>query len=593
MAKAKRIFGKLFFSLLLAAELAALADLITAFAGGSLSLPAFVGIFAGCFVLFLLFRHFRLSSVRFFALSIFVVCLLLVLAAAGFLAGYSRTGKYAETDDGKSALYAGRRVLVVAPHEGDELAIAGGVMEEYLKYGSEVYVLFTADRAPAASDGIGIPEDHRIFLGDGKSRTDIADGLGSTLRELQPDVIFGPEYEPEPHSDLRTAALALDEALCDLLQEEASYRPLVLKTYACSMAYEAAPDFYSMNMLSTKNPTGSDLLPGNNILSWSGRVRLPVSAGTLSRSLLGSAVYRQLRQDTAQDAAALAERVISGDRVYWQRDTGSQLLRAQVSATSGDAGCLNDFKLLDSSDVTDSGAPREGVWAPDADDREREITVSFRQPTYLTELCLYDNPSLEDNITGLLVRMDSGREIRFGALDPAGRPTVIPLGTVITQGFSIRLLHTRGSQAGLTEIEAYRSPARFDLDYIKLMDEDANFVYDYYIRSTGRESFQLYTGGAAPQEVNETNYVLSLSNSSCRAVLEDGKISVSCPRGESCDLTVSTADGTLSDTVRISNPGRFQRSTAQSLEKLLCRIWEDTLPRTACYQLLCSLADSK
>ena len=42
--------------------------------------------------------------------------------------------------------------------------------------------------------------------------------------------------------------------------------------------------------------------------------------------------------------------------------------------------------------------------------------------------------------------------------------------------------------------------------------------------------------------------------------------------------TVTSADGKYWDTVLISNPGRFQRETAQSLEQELRLFWEELLP---------------
>ncbi len=120
------------------------------------------------------------------------------------------------------------------------------------------------------------------------------------------------------------------------------------------------------------------------------------------------------------------------------------------------------------------------------------------------------------------------------------------------------------------------------VSFVKLCNQDGDFLYDYFIDPLGRETLPLYTCGEADQP-----YQVSVSGERCTAKIAPGRVlEVLCPKGRSCLVTVTSADGRFSDTVRISNPGRFARETAQSLERRLLAVWDDRLPKSNCFQLL-------
>lgn len=129
--------------------------------------------------------------------------------------------------------------------------------------------------------------------------------------------------------------------------------------------------------------------------------------------------------------------------------------------------------------------------------------------------------------------------------------------------------------------------AKADVSFVKLTNADGDFIYDYYIDPRGRESFPLCTVGGADQA-----YGVRVSGDRCAARITQGRVlEVSCPKGQSCIVTVTSSDGKYSDTVRISNPGRFSRETAHSVERVLRAVWEDSLPRMNTVALVGVLRD--
>lgn len=629
-------FQKILFSLLLAAEITVLTDLGAALAGGTISRRGFYALFGLLFLLLLVWKRARGPVLRGWFRGILIAGILTLLVLGGFLFGFSRAGAYRRASEEVPELFAGKRVLVVAPHEDDELNIAGGVMEEYLRCGSQVYVLFTTNgdylgqgekrigEALKVAHRLGLQEDHVIFLGYGDgwqplgshiysaapdqpmtsmagrtetygsgehpayrngrlyTRTHLLEDLRDAILELRPDLILCTEYEPHP--DHRAASLFLEEAMRQILRQEQGYHPLLLKSISYHTAYYAPRDFYAANILSTRNPFDTQYLRDIHIFDWSDRIRLPVSTDTLSRSMLSSSSYWQLRLYGSQGAANMAEGIISGDKVFWLRDTNSLCYDAKVTA-SGDAEKLTDFKLLDAEDLAED-SPTDGTWIPDAADQTRQAQLRFPEPRELTEIRLYDNPSLTDNVLEAEIRLDGGEPIRTGALLPTGRATVISLEQPVTvQTLTVRLMETEGERAGLTEIEAYDGPTETGLRGIKLINADGDFVYDYYVQRSGRESFGLYSL-EGPVTLTEEEFLLNWDDSACSAWIEDGRIQVNCPPGKTMKLTVRSTDGSLFDSVILSNPGRFLRSTAQPLEQTLRRAWDCRLPQSNAFLMV-------
>ena len=119
----KQALLKAFFALLLSAVLTVVTDVCVAIAGAHLPMAAFLALFGLGFLLFALPRPFSLRLVRRLARGLLCLVLALSVATAAFLAGFSRRGAYAQIDEGKTALYAGQRVMVIAPHEDDEINI--------------------------------------------------------------------------------------------------------------------------------------------------------------------------------------------------------------------------------------------------------------------------------------------------------------------------------------------------------------------------------------------------------------------------------------------------------------------------------------
>ena len=604
--------GQLLLSALLALLLSTAADMAIYMTGGFLRGRYYLLLFAlltlGFWCLCLFGKKTRLLSKV--LLGVVAAGTVLVLAWLPF----HNWGAYEAVDSGKTDFYANRRVMLIVPHQDDEINVLGGAIEQYTAYGSEIFVVFTTNgdsfyaaetrlqEALKAASIMGVPEDHVIFLGygDGWTGTHLYNapegeltlsytGLSVTyglpdhpayqeghaytfenylgdlkrvILEYRPDVIYAVDYDA--NQDHRSTSLLFEKAMGQILQETADYTPVVFKGYGYSTAWGADLDYCRLNVGSTVDVFGPTRNQQPQVYRWENRVRLPVSSLALSRSLSGSSVFRALAAHACQDAETHAAGVANGDKVFWYRNTTSLCADASIEATSGNSELLNDFMLYDNLDIHGDASRIDGIWIPD--DSEKSFTVTFPAPQKLDTIVVYDHPYEDHNILNALITLDNGTTLETGPLHPGGSANTFPVDATV-QSFTVTIDSWEGELAGIGEVEAFCGTAETGGRLLKLVDAQDDFVYDYLLGPSGEGTFRFYTYGNLPP-VNENTYTLTWDNEACTVSLSNEVLTVHCPRGQECRVTVACNEAPVSDTVLLRNPGNATRSWATFFLKL-------------------------
>ena len=215
------------------------------------------------------------------------------------------------------ASYSGRRVLVLAPHQDDEINIAGNSIQNFVNAGAEVFVMFSTNgdanmgmynftaetRLSEAVNSLrilGVDKEHILIMGygdtsnnfpgghifysrdkaikssRGKTHTYGAAGLqdfsyltrhehsrycrSDYLRDLEElilyvhaDIILAVDFDK--HSDHRMLSLCFEQVMGRILSRPGNdYRPEVFKRFAYSTAFMAAHDLFADNLPETKKP---------------------------------------------------------------------------------------------------------------------------------------------------------------------------------------------------------------------------------------------------------------------------------------------------------------------------------------------------
>lgn len=554
-------------------------------------------------LIFLPFHRFRIRII----VSITLPLVLLISAVLPYAvySSFKNDSAYMNVPCTSVDFFSDKKVMVVVPHEDDDLNLTSGIIENYVKCGSEIYPVFVTngdyfglgeeriEEAIKCWKYIGVPESNVSFLGygDGWNEKDVhiynaeadkplishignretygisthlsyhegnvytnrnyRNDLKNLLLFIKPDTIFVSDYDA--HSDHIAVSLVFEQVMGEILKETESYKPIVYKGFAYSTAWKAPEDFYFINAFSSKEPEGF------MIYDWEDRVRIPVSTSSLSRSVFSTSTYQELSVYDSQKANSHATRIVNSDKVFWQRRTDSLLNQASIWTSSGNKALLNDFRILDNNNVNDlEHDPYDGVWVPSNDDTEKKIRITMNKSVDVSQIVLYDHPSAENNITNIKISFDDGTSLKTGELNKNGTATVIKTDKKGIKQFTIEVLSGEGSKYGLSEIEAFGSAKQETDTFIKLVDDNMNFIYDYI---TDEECvLSLYSNNYNIADLTEENYTLSCDNNKCICKIKENKLYVKCPYNECATITVKEKSSNLYDTVIIRNPSLLKKA---------------------------------
>jgi len=603
-----RILLSLVLDTVLATELSLLLDAAGVFFELRMTPVIFACIWVAALAVVLLCRKLTNGRKVQIAVAVPAAVLLIGIVFFGIWNTFQKTARYADVDTGKEKLYAHRSVMVIVPHQDDEYNILGGVIEEFVEYGSTVRVVYVTN---GDGDGVsaeeryrdainyctsvGVPEENAIFLGYGDQWADPAPDIynaqpdavltsyfgaaetfgasfhpayregvpytlnnlcadmKSVIQEYMPDLIFCIDYDR--HIGHMSTTLIFDKIMGQLLRENPGYQSVVMKGFAYGTAWFAQNDFFRLNILSTPNLFGAPYYQDPAVYDWEARIRFPVDAAILSRSVLNSGGYESMKKFASQPAASdYAPAIINADKVFWQRRTDSLCTAAEITVSSGQGVLLNDFMLIDNRDLKNQHDPFDSVWIPESGDTEKMISVKLPEATDLHSIVLYDHPSEYENVRNAVIVFADGTEISTGALHSTGAATEIPVQKTDVTGFTVMLETVEGERAGLTEIEAYAAPNQGDFSYIKMMDANGDFSYDYCFDGCETAEFSLYLYGNVPA-AGSGAYTVTSDNESIAADMADGKIVVTCPVREEGVITVSCEEAGVSDSIYVRNPG--------------------------------------
>ena len=524
--------------------------------------------------------------------------------------------KYLPTNSSNKEQFKNKNAMFFVPHEDDEINVFGGVIEQYVKNGSTVRIVFLTNgdcygiekfriiEALDVAKIYNIPKENIIFLGYSDTlkehrvhiynadeneeftsvtghtetygtrlmkpfrserkytRKNIVEDMRDVIKEYMPDELFCCDYDSHP--DHRAISLFFEEALDLLLKEDKSYKPVVYKGFAYSTAWNGKQDYYSLNIVSTRKVTNSPLMEENNIYEWNERVRFPVADETLSRIMQNSSSYKAMMMHCSQTASDHANGILNGDKVFWKRRTDSILNDAEIVSTSGDASSITSFKLTDSDDITKSDTvPCSGVWCADEDDDNKIVMLQLHEPREFREIVIYANPNKENKILNATLKIGN-QQFETDLID---NYAVFELGGITTDKLALRIDDYTGIPSVL-KIEAFDTPSDEETKFIKVMNRNFDFCYDYFIKKSGREELFVYT---YPENA-ENEYEIQTDGAVSAEFTENG-ILVKCNQNESGKLRVSLKDKPeIFDEINISNPEdkkRTQIKFKQLLEHMI------------------------
>ncbi len=355
-------------------------------------------------------------------------------------------------------------ISIIAPHPDDELLLFGPLIEQYRQAGYLVEVVYVTYGDYKADPSIRVNEAIRsckkakishVWLGypdHGKGMDTEANIYNSKLvyqsssmHQTTYSAVFSPWsyfthgiYRPyikeslladlidyflckhpsvivttdwDEHPDHRICSLVVEESLrsivCSSMGSKEPYRPVLLKTFAYLGKWYGEDDYYDPVPRPTQNMSlGREARPFP--YSWENRLSIPVNPKEYALAFWKSPLFRAFSQYRSQTGYSHFFMASNSDAVFWARDLNNVALQATIKVSSGNASPINDFKLIDSSNVRRVEYTQEDLlfssWTPRSDDVEKSVLFSFPckvrikrivihqsfNPTHL-KICVYRN----------------------------------------------------------------------------------------------------------------------------------------------------------------------------------------------------------
>ena len=422
------------------------------------------------------------------------------------------------------------RVLVLAPHPDDELLIAGALIYTLKKKQYDITVAYFTNGDSSSGQGIiriqeaidalnvlGVREKNIQFLGygngwkNGKHLYNLSDGeeavsyadkretysieghpeycmlkygkhhrytrqnakadIRELLLDIRADIIICVDFDS--HADHRALSLLFEEAMADILRNNGSYTPIVLKKFAYAGMGSAKWDYYYSPMLETQPGFREELFDqryecDNPVFVWNDRIQLKTHRRTRTRHMSSNVLYKAALKHKSQKFHNRVGIFANADMVYWQRRTDSISYQARITATSGRADYVNDFKMIDCSDILCGldgvGMLQNCAWIPDRSDSIQKLFLDFQRPVRVSKVHLYENFLPYENILKAQITFDTGLVVIVRDIDHKGRKTEVVFDTQYdVKHMEFQILESEGSEYGLTELEVYEDDNEQDI----------------------------------------------------------------------------------------------------------------------------------
>lgn len=188
----------------------------------------------------------------------------------------------------------------------------------------------------------------------------------------------------------------------------------------------------------------------------------------------------------SQHAWQYAEGAINSDQVFWQRRTDNLALRADVITSSGTADYINDFMILDSSNICKARniVFDNGVWEPTEADNMKCVYIQLHEYKKLEKIIIYRGLEYADSELTVNVFYNQCFEDKHNlpeTFSAERNQFVVPI--LFTNNFKIKeiCLQFIGKHIGISEIEVYEQSPQEPLPLFIKAQINGNFAYKYHV----------------------------------------------------------------------------------------------------------------
>lgn len=351
-------------------------------------------------------------------------------------------------NNGFYELFRNKKIMIIVPHQDDELFICGTILSGITRVTSSVYVVYTTNgdyennynirkkQCIRALAKYRISSENIIFLGYGDQYTsrhghiyntppteiaiskagysetygdeycylkhglhhaysidNLKNDLTEAIVDFFPDVLFCNDVDWHP--DHRATSFLFDTVLGEIVKQNDTYCPLVFKSFIYYLGWDGEKDYSTENLLATKkqsriNNNDKRFELNNPYYAWDKRMRFPIDIELVQKR--NNTLYKALKQYRfSQNALAFFDSMMNSDAVFWQKNMRNYALHAWIEVSSGNKEFLQDNIIVDSSNIMKKKMMcfDRKVWYPACDDKRPTIKMFMKNMISANKIVLY------------------------------------------------------------------------------------------------------------------------------------------------------------------------------------------------------------
>lgn len=399
-----------------------------------------------------------------------------------------------------------KSVLVIVPHQDDELNIAGGLFETLIDNNIDINVLYVTrgdfykekyefrqkerDEVLKVFGNIKYKQlnysdnyksDNHIF-NNLDTRNKVKDDIKAYILEVLADMIICIDFDE--HADHRMVSSLFDEIIKEIVTSS-NYRPIVLKKFAYLGVWGGENDYFSSVALSTKPylKISNDIYTNALPYSWNERLRFKANNIDYALDFYNSKLYKAYARYMTQCGFRFFFHASNSDIVYFYRNTNNLALLAEVKVSDGDGHYINDYALANIESIKDNfiGTSKfdTSAWIPN--DKEKKATLKWKKPNDIKSIKLYQNFKYEGHINSFEISLSNGYKKLINCSNDDIEVVDLGLNKDV-DSLTFKILDGSG-KAGIRELEVYSDDNKFPKEetpfeyYVDDVEERNNVKY--------------------------------------------------------------------------------------------------------------------
>lgn len=313
------------------------------------------------------------------------------------------------------------------------------------------------------------------------------------INDCMPDIVFVNDFDSHP--DHRSTSLCFDYALGEILKLNKNYKPRIFKGFCYSTTYNGKIDYDNLNIISTSflKEKHISFCYNNPFVLWEDRIRFPLNNNSTNYLLLFNKLYSSIKMYSSQMLITKYKSIINGDQVFWQRLTNNLSFSSNIEVSSGNKSFINDFVTFDCENIMhkDISLPKykNVSWIPEKNDNKKFIKFTFDKKYKINYINFYQNSMSDGIVSKIKIKASNGYSNIF-TLDNNFLSRILLDINEAVLWLKIEILSIECYDSGFSEIEiiSYEEQKEF---FLKLLIDD-NFVYNKYYFDDKKINFSFY-----------------------------------------------------------------------------------------------------